>query len=543
MMNYKRLIVAVFACVAMAFMAVSCTTEVDYTLGSEYVPTKQNMELKRRVYRMSEWKEGDKTESCQLLTTRLYQTDSLASSNLEMAYFGAENSTIYGNRRAGFMTQMIFGMTLGEESGWGYRPIFDSMVLALYVQDFHGDTLTKRKYNVYEITTNDYIANAKDKRDSTFYINFDPTPYIGSEPIFTFEYPNQEKGVYVGDIENPISTRVTLERTPATSEYVSRLMFTTDLDATGGYATDKDELYVAGNEKKFIEQVRGVYIAPAEENVGGEGAMFATNLENSALILYARSRYEEDPTIIRDTAQMVYNFYIDPAERDLEVGNVSINRVTHDFEGSVVQNVAENPEVRIGYVDGMGGVVTELWFSDEFIQSLADIALSEKNAVVSVNQACLLVYLECANMGDPVAMGAVMDDVMIRMGLFTAYGSSLTGVPDYAFTHESSTVLDYDGYINRALAVYPMNISTTIQSLMMAAQNNVDENGKVLLEKFSADYEPAAESLVSYRRMYLGPDVVDRFGFNRQVIYGGDEKGNNDGYMPIALELTYTIVK
>ena len=238
-----------FACVAMAFMVVSCTTEVDYTLGSEYVPTKQNMELKRRVYRMSEWKEGDNRESCQLLTTRLYQTDSLASSNLEMAYFGAENSTIYGNRRAGFMTQMIFGMTLGEESGWGYRPIFDSMVLALYVQDFHGDTITKRKYNVYEITTNDYIANAKDKKDSTFYINFDPTPYIGSEPIFTFEYPNQEKGVYVGDIENPISTRVTLERTPATSEYVSRLMFTTDLDATGGYATDKDELYVAGNEK------------------------------------------------------------------------------------------------------------------------------------------------------------------------------------------------------------------------------------------------------------------------------------------------------
>jgi hypothetical protein len=146
-------------------------------------------------------------------------------------------------------------------------------------------------------------------------------------------------------------------------------------------------------------------------------------------------------------------------------------------------------------------------------------------------------------MGDPVAMGAVMDDAMMRMGLYTAYGSSLTGIFDYAYANESSTVLDYDGYINRALAVYPMNISTAIQSLMTVAQNNVDENGKVLLEKFSADYEPAAESLVSYRRMYLGPDAVERFGFNRQVIYGGDEKGNNDGYMPIALELTYTIVR
>ena len=56
MMSYKGLIVSVLACVAMAIMSVGCTTEVDYTLGSEYVPTKQNMELKRRVYSMGEWR-------------------------------------------------------------------------------------------------------------------------------------------------------------------------------------------------------------------------------------------------------------------------------------------------------------------------------------------------------------------------------------------------------------------------------------------------------------------------------------------------------
>jgi hypothetical protein len=76
----------------MAIMSVGCTTEVDYTLGSEYVPTKQNMELKRRVYRMGEWREGDSKERCHLLSTRLYQTDSVASSNIEMGYFGAERS-------------------------------------------------------------------------------------------------------------------------------------------------------------------------------------------------------------------------------------------------------------------------------------------------------------------------------------------------------------------------------------------------------------------------------------------------------------------
>ena len=546
MMSYKGLIVSVLACVAMAIMSVGCTTEVDYTLGSEYVPTKQNMELKRRVYRMGEWREGGSVERCHLLSTRLYQTDSVASSNIEMGYFGAERSEVFGERRAGFMTQMIFGMTLGEERSWGYRPIFDSMVLALYVQDFHGDTTKRHKFNVYEITSNDYIANAKDKSDSTFYINFDPTPYIASEPIFTFEYPNQDKGIYVGDMENPLSARVKLENTDATREYISRLMFTSkeDLEANGGYANDSDNLYIAGNEAKFVEQIRGVYIAPAEE-IEGEGAMFATNLENSALILYARSRYEEDPTIIRDTAQMTYHFAINPSERKLEVGNVSINRVSHDFAGSKVESVAENPEVTIGYVDGMGGVVTEVWFSDEFIQSLADIALSEKNAVVSVNQARLMIYLEGSNYDplqiDPLVMGEAMNEAMERMGLYAAYGSSFTGIADYAYSYESSYGLEYDGYINRSLAAYTMDISTFIQSLMMAAQDNVDENGKVKLEMFSADYTPEEESLVSYRRIYIGPDAAARFGFNHQAIYGGDAADANPA--PISLDLTYTVVR
>ena len=530
-------------CVVMTVMAVSCTTEVDYTLGSEYVPTKQHMELKRRVYRMGEWREGDSVERCQLLQTRLYQTDSIASSNIEMGYFGCERSDIYGVRRAGFMTQMIFGVTLGEERGWGYRPIFDSMVLALYVQDFHGDTLKPIKFNVYEITSNDYITSAKDKKDSTFYINFDPTPYVANEPIFTFEYPNYEKGIYVGDIDNPQSCRVKLQNTAKTREYVSRLMFTSDqeLAENGGYAYDNEEIYVAGNEAKFIENVRGVYIAPAED-VEGEGAMFATDLENSALILYARSRYEEDPTIIRDTAQMLFNFYIDPAQRDMEVGNVSINRVSHDFAGSKVADVENNPEVSIGYVEGMGGVVTEVWFSDEFIQSLADIALSEKDAVVSVNQARLKVYLEGSDYDplniNPVNMGEAMNYVMERMGLYTSYGSSFVGITDYAYTYESSG-LDYDGYLNRSLAAYTMDISTYIQSLMAAAQENVDEEGNVKFEKFQEDYTPEEESLVGYRRMYLGPEAAARFGFKRQTIYGTE----SEGAAPITLDLTYTIVR
>lgn len=557
MMSYKRVIFSLMACVTtmLTLAMVGCTTEVDYTLGEEFIPSKQNMELKRRVYRLGEWREDGNTAECQLLETRLYQTDSVASANVEKGYFGAERSDIYGERRAGFMTQMIFSMNLNDDRGWGYRPIFDSMALSLYVADFHGDTTIKRKFEVYEITSNDYFdvgVNREGEKDTTFYINFDPKPYISAEPIFTFEYPNQEKGIYVGDLENQVNRGIKLDETPATRDYVKRLMLTTDLDATDGYAYDVDGIYVAGNERKFLDVVRGVYIVPSEDEIEGEGAMFAADLENTALVLYSRDRYEEDPSIIRDTTYMVYNFFLNPMDYDIEAGNVSINTVRHDFSSAaftaadIDATSSERPEVLIGYVDGMGGVVTEITFTDEFIQSLADIALSEEDAAISVNQARLTIYLEGSDyeqMFDPLSMATVMDGAMARAGLYANY-KMFVGIPDYAYSLESTYALDYGGYLNRSLAAYTMDISAQIQSLMMAAQDNVDEEGKVKLEKFTEGYEPAGESLVAYRRIYLGPDATARFGFNRQAVYGTD--GEVDGKKnptPITLDLTYTIVR
>ena len=562
MMNCKRGFgsvmvseIAVVVCAIVALLSTSCTTEVDYTLGEEFVPTTQHMELKRRIYRGGEMIEADKSTPLTMVRTSLYQTDSIASANIEMGYFGAERSDVYGERRAGFMSQMIFSLSLPEERGWGYRPIFDSIQLSLFVTDFHGDTTRKHKFNVYEITSNDYFdvgLNRKGEKDTTFYINFDPTPYISQEPIFTFEFPDQERGVYVGDMENPANCEVRLQETAASRDYISRLMFTTDLDATGGYALDLDGLYVQGNERKFLDKVKGIYIAPADGDIEGEGAMFATELENTAVILYSRGRYEEDPTIIRDTTYMVYNLYLDPAEFDIEAGNVSINNVKHDFsraaftEADIDATLTERSEVLVGYVDGMGGVVTEVEFSDEFIQSLADIALSEKDAAISVNQARLTIYLEGSDYDltfDPLGMGEIMNGAMERSGLYTSY-DRLVGVTDYLYSFEGSYSLDYDGYLNRSLAAYTMDISTYVQSLIMAAQDNVDENGVVNFAKFSADYEPASESLVGYRRFYIAPDARSLFGFERQAIYGTDGEVNGmKNPAPITLDLTYTVVR
>lgn len=533
-----------------ALVAVGCTTEVDYTMGEEFIPEQQKMEMRHRTYRAGEMMEGSTTVAMPLSATHLYMTDSIPSANMVMGYFGKERSDIYGNRTAGFMTQMLFGLSLDEERGWGYRPIFDSMTMSLYITNYHGDTTHKQRFEVYEITSNDYFRLPEDK-DTSFYINFDPTPYISSEPIFEFTFPNQERGIYVGDIENPEECIVRLEETPATAEYIERLMLLTDLDDNGGYALDTDGLYVVGNELAFLDKVRGIYIKPAEDNHMGEGAMFATQLEKSYLRLYARGRYEEDPTIIRDTTDMTYCFYIDPEDYDVKAGNVSINTVQHDLSAVSSFNpdvIEQHEEVLIGYVDGMGGVVTELTFSDELIQSLADIALDHEDAVVSVNQAHLTIYLEGSAYDyttiDPMYITPLLNAAMPRMGLYTNYAQRIS-VTDYAYSKEGSYTLAFDGNINRSRGCYTMDISSYIQSLMMAARDNLLEDGKTVnLDKFSAGYTPEEESLVQFRHFYIAPTVDGLFGMDRQAIIGGDgEVNGKSNESPITLEITYTIVR
>jgi hypothetical protein len=299
---------------------------------------------------------------------------------------------------------------------------------------------------------------------------------------------------------------------------------------------------VNGNELKFLDRVRGIYIAPAEQT---EGVMFATDLANTAMLLFSRSRYEEDPTIIRDTTYMIYNMYLDPTEyTDLAAGNISINSIKHDYTGSAIDLEAATCDVC--YVEGMGGVVTELCFTDEFIQSLADIVLEAgADATVSVNQAKFSIYMEGSdydyNIINPTVLTPLMDDAMLRMGTYFNYyrDTKLEAISDYNYAVESSVLLSYDGYLNRSLGCYQMDISTYIQSLMLkAAKSAAENNGKVDLTKFAVGAtEEESGDYVNLRRIYIAPDATSLYGMKHQVVYG------MGGDAPVKLELTYTIVK
>ena len=455
-------------------------------------------------------------------------------------------------RKAGFMSQVLFGSKLDEDYGWGYRPIFDSMTLSLYVTDYHGDTTKKQRFEVYEIISNDYFNLSDHTKDTIFYTDFNPSAYISAKPIFEFTFPNQERGSYVGDMENPKYCNVLLEETEATEEYVRRLMFTTkeDLAANDDYGIDKDKIYEQGNEEEFVNRIRGVYVVPKDEPLEGEGAMFATDVDNTALVLYARSRYKEDPTIIKDTVIMSYNFYVNPSTYNVKAGNVSISCVEHELLPEDKAAIEEHKEVLVGKVDAMAGMITEIEFTDEFLQSLADLARSRENAYVSVNQAHLNIYLEGSSYDYealvPSEITPILNSSMSRMGMYARYGgwesdytSNIVAIADYLYSKESSSFkISYDGYINRSLGNYKMNISNFVQSMIMAAASNVDESGKVQFEKFRED-----KNLARSRTLYLGPAADALFGFKRQSVEVTDaEVEGVSNTVPITLEIVYTIV-
>ena len=63
------------------------------------------------------------------------------------------------------------------------------------------------------------------------------------------------------------------------------------------------------NPELWVDYFNGIYIKPAQEDPSGEGNLFATNLAESGLLMYTRSRNRTDPTLIQDTITASYLFY------------------------------------------------------------------------------------------------------------------------------------------------------------------------------------------------------------------------------------------
>lgn len=550
-----------------------CSPTVDPTLGYEIVPEHQKMVMRHLTFKggkvirfdaqnstddESRYTEKD-APSGNFFETSLYRTDSLLSSNINYGYFGIERSDTFGIRKAGFATTIVYMDSVSVTEGFGYKPIFDTMHLLLTIDDFCGDTLTPVKYNVYELVK-PLLGSAISAEDTTAYANCDMTgTYDPTKPLFTFTFPDGEK---TGPATTSVAmTPVDMSANGATWDFVRRLMMIPDnynSPEWDGYANKGLEYY--DDEAKFIEKFNGVYIAPdlASMPQEGKGAIFNAKLSGSGLYLEGRNRNPEDPTLIKDTVGMSYYFNY------LYIGNnMSVNKIEHDrssatepLGGKMLSGIEmeahdasgnkiprENrTKVETCYVEGMAGALTELHFTDDFIDELraASEDEGENYSLVGINQCLIYFYLTGADydwnvtQGNAALITPKLDASIGRLGMYTNF-NSLTNIVDYDYVYEQtySTTVNYDGNLNRSRACYMMNITGYMQQLTNYVRTlEKGADGRYTFDENAEGYVP--------RTIYIGPEATSPYTFKRSVIQGMEGAENN---APIHVELTYTLFR
>ncbi len=551
--NFRRMLLPVAALAATIGLTLGGCTKVDDTLGGNLIPDNQQM---RAGY--VQLPRADELNPKKYVETRLFQTDSIVSSNITYGYMGSMLNDTLGHRSAGFLSQMVNYYKV--DSGYfGYMPIFDSAQILLKVTSFGRDSVTEQSFAVYEVVSNKYltekpIAPNKSQRDSTFYLNFDPVAegvYNPDEPLFTFTLGGEGK--------YPSTTSaVTLEPTEAGKKYIRRLML-----QEGTYKGDYS-IYSADSLKYWVEAFKGLYIAPNPEKPlteYGKGTIFATELTYSGLSVYGRNRVKDDPSLIKDTIGMVYYFYEDGAE----FGNVSVNNVKHGYEEATIarrinieeaRETAENrPENPLVYAEGMGGVVTEMTFSPEFFAELeAEIAKGNADGknfkTLAFSQVRMSIYFNDSDYewekiadgtaGDILRMTDQMNAYPARLGMYTNY-KTLTPISDYAYIYEqnygSSVTLAYNGKINRSRGCYVMDITGYMQQLWNSyMEAKADAGGEVA----NIDWDK-----VKNRSVYIGPEAYGLYTTSFGVLQGmptqaGTAEPNN---APIRFSMAYNLIK
>ena len=507
------------AAAAIAALTFSGCTEVDDSLGSEFIPNDQQMKIGFRSLK-----------PC--VRTSLYRTDSIRTSNLKAGLLGSTLSDTFGLRTAGFYTQYTWGYCPDSTDGFGNRAIFDSIQLGFLISSCGGDTTAVRTYEVYEVVKDGFLA---ENPDTLFYGTFDMTPYLSAEPLFTFEFPNQAKGVYT------TSTAVTMQPTASGLDFIERLML-----KKGAYAgNDMKGFYDAAD---WVKHFKGVYIKPRESAASKESGIYQLDLSQSGMILYGRNRDEVDPSLIRDTTTSLYYFYDGTAA----AGKASINTIEHDYAQSLLagkhfeEKDAERSLTETCYVEGMAGVVTEIKITEEFFRQVEDILNTERDEVgaayssLAVNQARMAVYdsegdYVWENVHPSEEMIWRMDTYMPRLGLYTSY-KKLAAIADYDYVYEKTyqVSLPYGGYLNRSRGCYAMNVTLYIQSLW----NKYRELKRTMPGKSVG--ELVEELGEEARTLYLAPEA---YGVNTFAVMAGQGMEGGGNRAPIQLEITYTLIK
>lgn len=432
-------------------LLVSSCTEVNDELGVNIIPPGQQFDVQF----------GTVGEG---INTYLTLTDSVATSSLDYAYFGAMTNPHYGGKtKASALVQFSYSMRTDtvEYADRDAQP--DSLVLLLGMKRAGGDTLKRQTFDVYRI-------RKALELDSTYYAGIDYKSIIDARPMFTCEFGGRPRGAMQFDT---LSLKVA--DAALAEEFMQELWSDTTL-----YGTDS----------LFVKKFGGLCLTPSGTSPE-DAAIYGLNLQwdedegpASYLLLYGHSYPKgDDPSLVEDDIMRAFSISNNAYFTDLK----AVSAFEHDYSatlygGSINFNTPsgdplENP-VTEGYVEGLMGVTTTLEFDDDFVAQLR--ALRPEGSDIFINQATLTIPLAEEDY-------TFFDYAPARLGTYANY-AKLQAVADYNYYYEENYDMElvYGGHLNRTFGCYTMDLSLYLQQLLMDESNEVTR--RITLGMSAYDY-------------------------------------------------------
>ncbi len=539
MRSYKKRVCSAFI-LLVAILGIGCNN-TNFEIGSNYLPSAQDFimgEIDLQGYKVGSFDLDDR-----VMRTRLFRTDSILMSRQSVGVFGAQRNDVFGERRVGFLSQYLPQYSLDDE-GFGYEPIVDSVVLLISLLDYSGDTTVKQTYNVYEVVDDTFLTSSA---DSLFNADYKlPDGALSSTPVFTFDYPDYDRQVYL------TSSYVRVRIESAGEDLLARLMLKEGAD---GSQIDYTYYPSSRDYDDFVESFKGLYICPADDVdlTTTTGATYSFDLSATGFGFYGRNREEDDPMIIADTLGMTYlfidsnvsdvgNFAMTTIERDYSASEINMSEVTTD----VFESTSYTSTVR---VEGLGGIATQLILQpamfEEFERVIAE-ADDDEYTTIFFNSARLMIYMDGVDEYDtPLSLSFdevdALSKLSSRMGLYTSYvtyidedyATYLESAVDYTFSSEIlyGVISNYDGSLNRSLGCYIMNIPLEMQTMWSDYCEARDSAGGA--EFIDWDAQEWNKMIIAF--------TADNLLSPRYVSLQGEADGVNK--TPLRLDVAYTLIK
>lgn len=401
-------------CLAASLLAVACTSR-DEAFGNGMIPPSQQM--------------GSAIDSTVSVFTYVVTCDSLDTNiaDFYQPFMGSYIDPIVGRTDVAVFTN--FSPNGFEHSHYfGENPVIDSMRYGIAFSGALGDTTQVVTVDVYEVK-----EGIQFYQDSAYFSNFDMTPYIGTEPLFSFEH----KGIGTAYGKLP-------------QEFAERMLDNTQ---------SQDNVYYA--DTAFHRKFPGLYFKLRQPATSGEGQMLQLDLSQSAMFLF----YHNTGPDGLDTLQQRMWFF-----GDLTYDYVSFTTVQHDYSfadpargGVTTAEIGDTVNAsKYIYVQGLAGLMGALKVDETALDALKQKAVDLGYSHIALHRAELQVTM--------VDSGAEQYDLsfptlgiyynMLKYQFLSEYNPIMESITSSGYT---STL---GGALNRSKGVYTFNLTSYMQSLL-----------------------------------------------------------------------------